>query len=131
MVSKIILVTDPDDVLLDGIRLTLVNLSKEQNWIVSSALQKYEGLHNVIVYIQDEIFDPSWMLDKKNKSDLLIFNAESKNQTIVGYLSGLNNSYYFGTLRDLNKVNNRVLFTEDDCLEILNYTIGKYERRSF
>lgn len=129
MADKIILVTAPDDVDIDGIRICLVDLSKEQGSLVSAALQKYDGIVDIVVYVQTTVTDIRWILDKRHRSELTIFNADSLNQTLVGYFAAQPNSYYFGTLRDLNRVNNRVLYTEEDCLAVLNSTIGRYERK--
>lgn len=129
MADKIILVTAPDDVDVDGMRICLVDLSKEQGSLVSAALQKYDGIVDIVVYVQTTVTDIRWILDKKHRSELTIFNADSLNQTLVGYFAAQPNSYYFGTLRDLNRVNNRVLYTEEDCSAVLNSTIGKYERK--
>ena len=129
MSNKIVLVTPPDDVVADGVRLLLVGLTNSHNSLISSKLKNYDGICNIIIYIANNPSDTQWILEKKTKSDLIIFNAENENQTLVGYFAALPNSYYFGMLRDLNSVNNRVLFTEEDCLEILNLTIGRYERK--
>jgi len=127
--NRIVLVTPPDDVIVDGIRLLLIGLTNSHSALISNRLKNYEGVCNIIIYIANNPSDTQWILEKKIKSDLIIFNAESENQTLVGYFAALPNSYYFGMLRDLNSVNNRVIFTEEDFLEILNLTIGSYERK--
>ena len=65
----------------------------------------------------------NWMLDKKHKSDLIIFNAESTNNTVVGYMAAQKNSYYFGTLRDLSGVNKSAVYDVSSIKEILERTI--------
>jgi len=129
MANNIILVTAPDDTNLDGIRICLVDLDISQSSVISDALKKYEEIYDIIVYVCKTSEDIGWLLDKKIKSELIVFNAESENQTLVGYLAAHPNSYYFGDLRDLNRVNSRILYSEEDCLKILNFMIGRYERK--
>jgi hypothetical protein len=129
MANNIILVTAPDDTDLDGVRICLVDLCTPQSSIVSDTFKKYEGIYDIIVYICKTAEDIGWLIDKKIKSDLIIFNAQSENQTIVGYFAAHPNAYYFGDLRDLNRVNSRILYSEEDCLKILNFMIGRYERK--
>ena len=51
MNSKVILVTDPDDVPYDGVRLLLVNLTADQTQLLSTALSKINNLPMVVLYI--------------------------------------------------------------------------------
>jgi hypothetical protein len=129
MANNIILVTAPDDTNLDGVRICLVDLDISQSAVISNALKKYEGIYDIIAYVCKTSEDIGWLLDKKIKSDLIVFNAQSQNQTVVGYFAAHPNAYYFGDLRDLNRVNSRILYSEEDCLKILNFMIGRYERK--
>lgn len=128
MTSKILVINSPDDVLDDGFRLLVVDLEKSQSEIISSVLLQI-AKSTIILYTWSNTENTSWLLDKKNKSDLIIFNAESLNQTIIGYISAQPNSYYFGTLRDLNIVNSNVILDKDSSLNIINNHIGNYERQ--
>ena len=125
MANKILLVTSPDDSLLDGIRVLLIDLSPEQTQLVSDALTALEEIPNIVVYIWKNGESNDWLLDKKHKSNAVIFNADSENQTIVGYMAAQHNSYYFGTLKSLSKANNSAIYTTDDCFSILTDIINK------
>lgn len=127
MSDKIIVVTSPDDVLVEGFRILLFDLNQEQKILISDSLKEVDTDLNLIVYTCNQPFDIEWVLDKRLKSNCVIFNAESVNQTLVGYLAGLKNSAYLGTLRDLNYINNCVLYTEQDCVTFLENKIDLYE----
>lgn len=124
MSDKVILVTYPDDVPLDGIRILLAGLSPEQQQVVSTALGKVDITSTIISYIWDPAnFD--WSIDKKHKSDLILFNAEY-DDLVTGYLAAQSNSYYFGTLRLFNTVNNSAIFDVTQLVTILENTLAKH-----
>ncbi len=126
MTDKVILVTYPDDILDDGVRILLVDLSEEQNDIVSRALTEFETIPLVIVYpwkIGDNI---NWLFDKMHKSHLIIFNADSNDTTLVGYFAGKPNSFYFGELGQLKIVNRSAIFDVVQTKEVLKHTFRKY-----
>ena len=127
MTNKILVITPPDDTVLQGLRITHVNLTNEQTAIVSQAILKNNLSHNVINYVW-HIGNPiSWLLQMKSKSNLIIFNADSdpESDMITGYLAADPRSYYFGTLRDLHVANDRVILNSDEILNLLE-TISKY-----
>lgn len=128
MTSKILVVNSPDDVIEDGFRLLVVDLEKSQGEIISSVLLDV-AKSTIILYTWCNTENISWLFDKKNKSDLIIFNAESLNQTIIGYISAQPNSYYFGVLRDLNIVNSNVILDKESSFNIIQTHIGNYERQ--
>jgi hypothetical protein len=114
MANNILVVTPPDDILLDGYRVLCVGLEHEQSQLVSDAVK--ETSHNdVIIYLTD-ILDPTWILDKKLKSNIIVFNAEMNDQTIVGYLAAQPDSYYFGTLKSIGSANNRAIYSKEQLL---------------
>jgi hypothetical protein len=119
MSDKILVVTAPDDTILDGIRILHVNLSEEQRQIVSSAMLNSEVSHTIINYVWNNNDPVSWLLDKKSKCNIIIFNADSSLDLIVGYIAAHPNSYYFGTLRDLHLVNDRAIYNTDDVVSLL------------
>lgn len=125
--DRILIATDPDDILHDGFRILAVDLDQSHSDIVSSSLLELSQV-NVILYVWKSTDNIEWLLDKKNKSDLIIFNAESSNQTVVGYMAAQPRSCYFGILRDLNIVNNSVLLDKTRCRNIIEISIGNYER---
>src|SRR6056300_177261 len=112
--DKIILVTPPDDVFEDAVRIIAFDLTTEQNQILSNAINNINlSDTKLIVYVYQNSDDSKWLLDKKQKSSIIIFNAESYNQTIVGYLAAQNNSYYFGDLRSIGDANSSRINDEE------------------
>lgn len=119
MSDRIIAVTPPDDILQDGNRILTVDLTENQMSILSQALNQLEEFPNIIFYIWKSWEDTEWLLDKKHKSNLIIFNAESENHMITGYMSAQPNSYYFGILKNLNGINNNAIYDVVQMVEIL------------
>ena len=128
MNSKVVLVTDPDDVAYDGVRLLLVNLTADQTQLLSTALSKINNLPMVVLYIWNNS-SSDWLFDKKHKSQHIIFNAEHENELITGYMSAQRNSSYFGILKNLAKVNTKAIYSIDDCIKLLETVIGTYEQQ--
>lgn len=126
MHSQTLVVTPPDDVLLDGIRFLLFDLTPEQTQIVSDSLRDIDYQERIILYHCDAS-NSNWLFDKKLKSDLIIFNAESSNELLVGYLSAHANAHYIGTLRSLDAVTGRAIYTIDQCKQLLMNCIENYE----
>jgi len=126
MTDKIILVTEPDDIQIDACRVLLVDLTEDQTQIISKALNQIELKINLVLYVANNS-NIDWLLDKKNKSKLIIFNADSDNHLLVGYLAALSISHYFGPLKILSKANPRMIYNVDDIVNLLNKTIGTYE----
>jgi hypothetical protein len=119
MSDKILVVTAPDDTTLDGIRILHVNLSEEQRQIVSNAMLQSDVPNTIINYVWNTNDPVSWLLDKKSKCNIILFNADSSLDLIVGYFAAHPQSYYFGTLRDLHLVNDRAIYNTDDILSLL------------
>ena len=130
MTDKVLLVTAPDDVLVDGIRILLVDIVPEQQQIISDALTRLDNSPDVIVYVWNSTNSTSWLLDKKLKSDAIIFNANSENDVIIGYMAAQSNSHYFGTLKILSMVNNSTIYNIDQVLIILENIINQYGLRT-
>lgn len=129
MTDKIVVVTPPDDTLLDGVRIILVHLNDEQNSIVSNALLNSK-IPNVIVTYSWKMGDPvSWLLDKTAKSDLIIFNpgdaVNGSIELILGWVAAQPQSHYFGTLRDLHLANDRVIYSNTDVEILLEKIVKK------
>ena len=66
-------------------------------------------------------------LDKKIKSDLIFFNAESFLKDVVGYFSAQRKSHYFGKLLNFNLANPREVYAVEDCQSILENFLRDYE----
>jgi hypothetical protein len=126
MTDKIILVTQPDDIQEDGLRILLVDLTSEQSQVLSDALRMVQSSVSIIIY-SAQLSSIDWILDKKNKSKIIIFNADSDNDMLVGYLSAQPNSHFFGNLKILSKANKRVIYNVDDAVKLLTNAIGTYE----
>lgn len=131
MTDKIVLVTPPDDIKTDGVRILLVDLTPAQTEILSQALFLLPPSIDVtgIVYNWHSSDDVEWLLDKKLKSDIIVFNAESENDIIVGYMAAQPNSHYVGTLKLLTSVNTSAIYTVDQAFNLLEKLLNKYEIR--
>ena len=128
MTDKVIVATPPDDVFIDGFRLLLVDLDNAQSKIVSDTLLNLSLDSNVIVYLWTSSDPISWLLDKRSKSNLIIFNADSANELVVGYLSAQKKSHYFGNLKLLAGANSSVLYALEDCTNLIKSNIDNYEQ---
>lgn len=131
MSDRILVVTPPDDTLLQGIRITHVNLTEEQSSIVSSALFKTTLQHNIINYVWKMGNRVDWLLDKLPKSDIVLFNADNNPngaiELIIGWTAAQHNSYYFGTLKDLHMANDRAIYSVEEILTLLENVSKNYE----
>lgn len=125
MTDRVLLVTSPDDILDDGYRLLIVDLDRDQTQFISSVLNQLEIKNTIIVYVWKFGDAIEWLIDKKHKSNYIIFNANSQNQTLVGYLSAQKNSSYLGTLLSLNSVNKSAIISIEQCCNILENRTGK------
>jgi hypothetical protein len=127
MTDKVLVVTPPDDVLIDGFRLLLVDLNVDQTKTISDSLLNISSNSTVITYLWTTKDSTDWLLDKKIKSDLIIFNADSQHELIVGYIAAQKNSHYFGTLKTLANANARVIYASEDCESLLKLHIDNHE----
>jgi hypothetical protein len=126
--DKITLVTAPDDITNDGFRILCVDLNQDQNQIVSDTLNTIESTMECIVYVWTSGEPEQWLFDKKQKSNLIIFNGASHNGEVVGYLSAQPNSVYFGPLKMLAGINNRDIYDVDVCKNFLIHHLRKHEK---
>lgn len=127
MTNQVIVVTDPDDTLIDGFRLATVDLTSEQSKLISDILLDLNFSDTVILYSWKIGENTQWLLDKKSKSDVIIFNADSLDQTIAGYMSAQKNSYYMGTLKSIGAVNKRAIYSSNELQQLLNTKLNNYE----
>jgi hypothetical protein len=132
MSDRILVVTAPDDTLLQGIRIMHVNLTEEQSSMVSSALLQTKLPHTIINYVWNMGSPVGWLLDKITKSDIIIFNADGPvdpgKDVIIGWTAAQPQSYYFGNLRDLHLANDRAIFTTNDILNLLEIISKHHEQ---
>lgn len=131
MKNQITLVSPPDDILHDGLRIILVNLDQEQTQMVSEALLTFESVPPLVLYVWNMGNSIEWLLDKKSKSDLIMFNANSEPngaiELIIGYMAAHSNSIYMGNLKDLSKANPRAIYDVESLREIFIQIFKKYE----
>lgn len=127
MNNQVIIATDPDDTLLDGFRIVTVDLTHEQSKIVSDTLLELDFSETVIFYNWKFGENIEWLLDKKSKSDVIIFNADSSDQIIVGYMAAQKNSYYMGTLKSVAAVNKKAIYFSEDLKTLLDDKLKNYE----
>lgn len=125
MANSILVVTPPDDILHDGYRLLCVGLDSNQSQLVSNVVKEVD--HDNVVIYTTEVLDINWILDKKLKSNLIIFNADIEDQTLVGYLAAQSNSFYFGNLKSISIANNRAIYTSDQLLTYMEDNKGSNE----
>jgi hypothetical protein len=130
MTEKILVVTSPDDILLQGVRVLHVDLDDAQGSIVSDALMQVSLSHNIINYVWKIGNRVDWLLDKTPKCDLIFFNAsgssDSGKDLITGWIAAQPQSYYFGILKDLHLVNDRAIYSVEDVLTLLEKVAKKY-----
>lgn len=129
MTAKILIVTPPDDTLLQGPRLLLVNLDDDQSSVVSAALLNWSRLDNVINYVWHQGQPMDWLWSAVVKSNLIIFNADHTSSDLInGYLAALNKSCYFGNLKHLQMVNDHVIFDSDQVTQLVHRIATKNEQ---
>ena len=126
--NKLTLVTPPDDILVDGVRILVFDLAQAHTQLISSVLYNMEEIENTIIYVCNGQDDSTWILDKKQKCSIIIYNAESENQTMVGYLAAQSNSHYFGELRSLGSVNNNKIISREQIEMIMEDQYKKYAK---
>lgn len=131
MTDRILLITPPDDTLLQGLRILHVELTEDQNSIVSEALFKSDLPHSVINYVWKMGNPITWLLDKIPKSDIVIFNADNAAngaiELLIGWTAAQPNSYYFGKLKDLHLANDRAIYTSEDLLTLMEKKSKRYD----
>ena len=128
MTNKVVLVTPPDDVATDALRISIVGLTDKQSNIVSEALTSLEYIPEIVLYVWDESNTIAWLIDKKHKSNLIIFNAEMENAEVAGYLSAQPNAHYFGNMRSLGITNKRAVFDLAQCEQLIKEKVTEYEQ---
>lgn len=125
MSNKIVLVTSPDDLLTDGVRLCLVNLNQDQLNLLTQVLSTMQPSVSVIAYIWNPKDPYEWFIDKKIKSDVILFNALAHTHIMNGYLSAHTNCYYFGTLREVTHLYNKEVTSAEQLQSIIQRAIDQ------
>jgi hypothetical protein len=119
MPDKVLVVTFPDDVIIDAKRILLFDPTAEQTQLISSCLSASEFGCDIVFYIWRFGDDIDWLLDKILKYDLAILNADTEEQGLLGYLFAKPNSYYIGNIRSLSKLKKSEVLGTDHLNSIL------------
>lgn len=127
MSDQVVIVTAPDDFIQDSFRILLVDLDESQTQLVSAALLQLNHIGKLVVYKFSSGDSIAWLLDKKNKSNLIIFNADSKNEQLVGYMCAQRKSCYFGTLKSLHLANKSAIYSVDDVVNLITIRMENNE----
>ena len=127
MTDRVLLVTAPDDSPIDAIRILLVDLTQDHTQLISDAINQFTSIPNIVAYIWRQGDPVDWLLDKKHKSHAVVFNADCEDHMITGYMAAQSNSHYFGILKTLRNVNNNAIYTVNDCVNLINNLIIRYE----
>lgn len=130
MSDQILVITPPDDTLLQGIRILHVELTEEQSSLVSAALLQSALPHTLINYVWKMGNPVPWLLDKIPKCDIILFNADvppNGTDIIIGWTAAQPQSYYFGNLKDLHLANNRAIYSTNQLLTLLEKVSNNYE----
>ena len=123
MKNKITIITPPDDVTEDGIRILVYGCKEEQTLLISSVIYEIKECKPTIIYVCNGQDNSEWALDKKLKCSIIIFNADTEDQTMIGYLAAQPNSYYFGELRTINLVNSNRIHTKEQLQQLMEDNI--------
>ena len=97
----------------------MCGLKEEQSTLVSSIIYNLKDYKPTIIYVSNGQNDTEWLLDKKQKCSIIVYNAEMEDQTMVGYLAAQSNSYYFGELRSLTSVNKNKINNKEQLTKIM------------
>lgn len=124
MSDEVLIVTEPDDTYLDGYRILLVDLTPDQSQAVSLGLLAADLTTRIVLYHWNSVNNVNWLLDKKAKCQLIIFNADSTNDLVTGFISAQKNSHYFGNLKLLASANNSKIYSQEDCTQLVERMIN-------
>lgn len=126
--SSAYIISSPDDKFVDGVRILCVDLTQEQSQLVSTTIINLNPSVDLAIYVWKSGDPVDWLLDKKNKSDLIVFNAESIHQTLTGYLAAQKKSCYFGILKDIGEINNKAIYNVDFFKTLMEEVINNDEK---
>lgn len=113
MLDKVVVVTSPDDVLIDAKRILLFDPTIEQTQLISTCLANNDFGCDIVFYIWRFGDDINWLLDKILKYDIAILNADTQEQALLGYIFSKPNSYYIGNIRSLDKLKKSAILDID------------------
>ena len=119
MSSKIFVITDPDDVEYDALRIVAVDLAPKQSYSLSEVLKTIQIDKDINLYVYSNSDDVAWLIDKSNKADYIFANPQSDDQQIVGYIASKRQSHFFGETKITKALNKRSVLSQEHIVEIL------------
>ncbi len=122
------IITSPDDKFIDGVKILCVDLVHDQSQLISNTLINLNPQCDLALYVWKSGDNIDWLLDKKDKSDIIFFNAESIHQSLIGYLAAHKKSYYFGILKDIDRINNKAIYNVDFLKTIMGDVLKNNEK---
>lgn len=127
MTAKVTVVTPPDDIICDAKRILLFDPTIDQTQFISDCLMKCSFDSDVVFYIWRFGESLDWLYDKMLKYDLVIMNAETPEQGLLGYLFAKPHSYYLGNLRSLCKLKKNNIIDADHLNNIFKERLDNCE----
>jgi len=110
---KISLITAPDDVEFDAVRILAVSLTPEQSNALSDVLKFLEVDKDINLYVYNEKDDVYWLVDKAHKADVIFINGLMENQKIAGYLASKRQSCFFQDSHLNTALNNTIVHAKE------------------
>ena len=119
MTSKIFVITAPDDVDYDALRIVSADLTPEQSQMLSNVLKNISLDRDINLYVHSNSDDYQWVIDKSGKADLIFGNTVSDDQQIVGFLASKRQSHFFGDSKLTKSLNKKSIFSEEQIAQII------------
>ena len=119
MSNKIFIITAPDDVEYDALRILVVDLAPEQSHLLSEVLKTIKVDRDINLYVYSNLDDVTWLIDKSNKADYIFANPLSDDQQIVGYIASKRQSHFFGETKITKSLNKTPILCQEQIAETL------------
>ena len=113
MNRKISLITAPDDLEFDAIRILAVCLSPDQSNTLSDVLKVLEVEKDINLYIYNHADDLYWLVDKAHKADIIFVNGALENQKVAGWLASKRQSCFFDDAPLHKALNNTIVYSKE------------------
>ena len=119
MNSKIVLITAPDDVEYDALKIAAVDLAPEQSESLSQVVKNLDIDRDINLYVYNLWDDLKWIIDKSSKADIVFANAGSDNQQLLGFLASKRHTHLFGESALGKALNKEPVFSQQQLEHIL------------
>ena len=113
------MITDPDDVEYDALRIVAVDLAPDQSHSLSEVLKTIQIDKDINLYVYSNSDDIAWLIDKSIKADYIFANPQSDDQHLVGYIASKRQSHFFGETKITKALNKKSVLSQDHIVEIL------------